>query len=68
MKCPKCGNDYCKMISKSQTTGTDYSICHGLLGELCLGPAGFMCGFSNSRNKDVDAYWVCEKCGQSFKA
>ena len=53
MKCPKCGNDYCKMTSETNTKGTDYSICSGLCGEILFGPAGFMCGFSDSRDTDV---------------
>lgn len=68
MVCPKCKSNYCKMISETQTTGTDYSICSGLCGEFLLGPAGYICGFSDSRNTDVSAYWVCTKCGHKFKA
>ena len=56
------------MISETKTTGTDYSICSGLCGEILFGPAGFVCGFSDSRNTDVNAYWVCTKCGYKFKA
>ena len=63
MKCPKCGNDYCKMIAESEVRGKDYSICHGLIGEICFGPAGFLCGISDSRKMDV----VCKKCGHRFK-
>ena len=68
MKCPKCGNDYCKITSATKTTGKDYSIGRGLCGEILFGPTGFLCGFSNSRNINVEAYWVCTKCGDRFQA
>ncbi len=68
MKCPKCGNNYCDMVSDKKTTGTDYSICRGILGEMLFGSSGFICGMSDSRNTNVEAYWVCKKCGYKFKA
>ena len=58
----------CDMISESKTTGTDYSICRGLLGEMLCGSAGYICGFSDSRNTEVEAYWVCKKCKHKFKS
>lgn len=68
MICPKCKNDYCKMTAETKTKGTDYSICGGICGEILFGPAGFACGFSDSRKTEVTAYWVCSKCGYRFKA
>lgn len=68
MVCTKCKNNYCKMISETKTTGKDYSISRGLLCEILFGSAGFAGGFSNSRNTNVTAYWVCTKCGHKFKA
>jgi len=68
MKCPKCGYDYCGMLSEAKTTGTDYSICKGLLGEALFGTSGFLCGMSDSRDIKVEAYWVCKRCGYKFKA
>lgn len=68
MVCPKCKNNYCKMTSEITSTGKDYSVGKGLCGEMLLGPAGFICGFSESRKTSVDAFWVCPKCGYRFKA
>lgn len=67
MKCPKCGNNYCDMVSEKKTSGTDYSICGGLLGEMLCGPAGYMCGFSDSYKTEASAYWICPKCKNRFK-
>jgi hypothetical protein len=68
MKCPRCGYNYCDMISEKTTSGKDYSICRGLLGEALCGTFGYICGFSDSRNSNVEAYWVCKKCKNKFKA
>lgn len=68
MKCPKCGNQYCKIVSDTKVTGKDYSICRGLLGEALFGDTGFICGMSDSRKVNAEAYWVCPKCGYRFKA
>ena len=68
MVCPKCGNNYCKITAETKTKATDYSICSGICGEMLLGPAGFACGFSDSRDTEATAYWVCPKCGNRFKA
>lgn len=68
MKCPKCGNDYCSIVADTKTTGKDYSICWGILGEALLGPGGFICGLSDSRDTKADSYWICKRCGYKFKA
>lgn len=67
MKCPKCGNNYCNIISNTKTSGTDYSLCGGILGEALFGPVGFLCGLSDSRNMTVETYWQCKRCGYKFK-
>jgi len=66
--CPKCGYNYCNLISETNTKGSDYSICAGALGELFFGPLGMACGWTDNRKSNVDAYWVCKKCGYKFKA
>ena len=68
MKCPKCGNDYCNIVSNTKITGKDYSIGRGLLGEAVFGTSGYICGMSDSRDVNVEAYWVCKKCGYKFKS
>ena len=66
MKCPSCGNNYCRIIADSKTEGKDYSILSGLFGELLFGSSGFALGFSNSRNTKVETHWICKKCGYKF--
>lgn len=66
VKCPKCGSVNCSISSETKTTGKDYSVAGGLLGELIFGPSGFVCGMSNSRTMDVQAFWICKNCGNKF--
>ncbi len=67
MKCPKCGYDYCDLVADSNTTGTDFSIWRGIIGELFF-RQGYLFGLSNSRKTDVEAYWVCKECKYKFKS
>ena len=67
MKCPKCGHNYCDIVAETKTVGKDFSICRGIFGEILCGE-GFLCGLSNSRKTDAEAYWVCKKCGYKFKS
>lgn len=68
MKCPKCGNDYCRLESSTKTTGKDYSVGRGLIGEAIFGSSGYILGFSDSRKTNVDVFWLCPKCRYKFKA
>lgn len=68
MKCKKCGYNYCKITSQTETSGKDYSVMKGLVGTTVFGKAGYILGFSNSTNIDVNAFWICDKCGYKFKA
>ena len=67
MKCPKCGNNYCCIEALSKSVGKDYSVGRGFLGEMFFGASGFVLGMSNSYEVNVDAYWVCKRCGNKFK-
>ncbi len=68
MICPKCGYHYCGMVSEVKTTGSDYSLCQGILGTMLFGPLGTACGWTDRRETEFSAYWVCKKCGYKFKA
>lgn len=68
MKCPKCGYTYCDIVSELKEKGSDYSICMGILGIILFGSLGNVCGWTNERDTNVEAYWVCKRCGYRFKA
>ena len=68
MKCPKCGNDNCQVISETTSTGKDFSARKGCCGALLLGPLGILCG-ACGKGKQINStnYWVCPNCGNKFK-
>lgn len=68
MRCPKCGNNSCNIVSEKYTTGKDYSICLGICGELLFGSYSSLCGWTEGKEVHVDVYWECKKCHYKFKA
>lgn len=69
MRCPKCGNDYCQVITETNTSGKDFSVGKGLCGALLMGgPIGLLCGFCG-RGKQIstETFWVCNHCGYKWK-
>jgi len=58
MKCPKCGGENCTVINEVHTKGVS-----GL--KLCLCGLLGLCGAGKSKNVQ---YWVCQSCGNKFKA
>lgn len=68
MKCPKCGYNYCGLVSETKTKGSDYSVMRGICGDLLFGPIGSICGWTDNRKNIVEAYWICKKCNHKFKA
>lgn len=69
MKCPKCGNENCQVITETSTKGKDYSVGKGLCGGILLGPLGLLCG-ACGKGKQITSttYWICSNCGYKFKA
>ncbi len=68
MICPKCGSDSSQVIVEKKTTGSDFSLCDGLLGYICLGPVGILCGACGGNKKYVEVkYCQCNVCGNKFK-
>lgn len=68
MKCPKCGNENCQIITETKTTGKDFSASKGCCGWVIFGPIGILCGMCGE-GKQVSnrAFWVCNQCGKKFK-
>lgn len=69
MKCPKCGDDNCQIITETKTKGKDFSASKGCCGAILFGPIGILCG-ACGKGKTIQstAYWVCSQCGHKFKA
>lgn len=68
MKCPKCGNENCQVITETNSEGKDFSVGKGLCGAILLGPLGVLCGACGKGKKITSTnYWVCTDCGNKFK-
>lgn len=69
MKCPKCGSDNCQIINEVTTKGKDFSAGKGCLGALLFGWLGILCGACGNGKKNINTnYWVCNNCGNKWKA
>lgn len=69
MKCPKCGNENCQIVTETSSSGKDFSAGKGCCGALLLGPIGVLCGAcGKGRTITSTNYWVCTTCGKKFKA
>ena len=69
MICPKCGNDYCKIVTDTEVKGKDFSLARGVAASILFRntSTGFVAGLSNSRKMEARAYWVCDRCGHKFE-
>lgn len=69
MKCPKCESENCQIINEVQTSGKDYSAGKGCIGTILLGPIGLLCGACGKGKTTTNTnYWVCNNCGNKWKA
>lgn len=66
MKCPKCGNQDCSIETNGETWGKEYSLVKGLFSTMLFGPLGSFFGWKGKRRYEVEAHWVCHKCGYKF--
>lgn len=69
MTCNKCGSENCTIINETTTKGKDFSVGKGCIGTLILGPIGLLCGGCGKGKKNINTnYWVCNNCGNKWKA
>ncbi len=69
MICPKCGFDGCQIVAETTSKGKDFSAGKGCCGALLLGPIGILCGACGKGKKIKSTnYWICNNCGNKFKA
>lgn len=69
MECSKCGENNCTIINEVKTTGKDFSAGKGCCGAVLMGPIGILCGACGSGRKTTNQqFWICNNCGNKFKA
>lgn len=62
MNCPRCGSSNTSVVSHANRQG--FGVCNGLLGLICFGPIGLLCGLIGMNQiNSVDALIVCGNCG-----
>ncbi|WP_099467234.1 hypothetical protein [Konateibacter massiliensis] len=68
MRCPKCGNDDCQVITETTTSGKDFYFGKGCCGAILFGPIGVLCGACGKGKQITNkSYWVCSHCGKKFR-
>ena len=69
MKCPKCGENNSQIINEITSTGKDFSASKGCCGAILLGPIGILCGACGKGKQTHNTqYWVCNNCGNKWRA
>lgn len=69
MICPRCGENNSQVINEVTTTGKDFSASKGCCGAVLMGPIGILCGAcGEGRQTHNTQYWVCNNCGNKWKA
>ncbi len=78
MKCPKCGNEHLHTVTEVEGKTTSkkkgFGAIKGCLGFLIFGWFGWLCGLcgmGKGKSKTTTTsttYWMCNKCGNRFKA
>lgn len=70
MRCPKCGNNNCDILTDVDVKTKGYGLGEGCCGYILLGPIGFLCGacgMGESKTK-TKHYGYCQDCGHKFRA
>lgn len=63
--CPRCGSDNLRIIEERNRK--DYDLCSGILGAICLGPVGMLCGLCGAEGETRKTTYICNDCGAHFR-
>lgn len=62
MTCPRCGSENTTVLQQEDRQG--YGFCNGLLGLICFGPIGLICGLLGmGSTKNHKVIIACGNCG-----
>lgn len=64
IKCPFCNSESIKIVIEKKSN--DYDVTAGILGLICLGPIGFLCGLCGAGDEKVTTTGICNDCGKRF--
>lgn len=70
MTCSKCGGQNCMLIQESESESKGFGVCKGLCGYFIIGPLGLLCGLCGMGKGKTKTkhYWICNSCGNKFRA
>ena len=70
MKCPRCGSETCQIITESQMKTKGFGFGKGCCGYLLVGPIGWLCGLCGMGEFKTTTrhFWICNHCGNKFRA
>lgn len=69
IRCPKCGNVGCTLITEHETQNKDFNTGNACCGYLMFGWEGILCGLCGTGSKTrTRNYWICPSCGKKFGA
>lgn len=63
-KCPRCGSDNVTVLVERHTENFD--LCSGILGTVCFGPIGLLCGICGAGGEQKRISCTCNDCGAHF--
>ncbi len=65
MRCPKCGSENTEILSSTETKG--FGAGKGILGLICFGPIGLICGLCGMGKSKTEHIIYCNNCGKKSK-
>ncbi len=64
ISCPFCGSKSIKIIIEKEKE--DFDATSGVLGYICLGPIGLLCGLCSADGEKERITCICNDCGKRF--
>lgn len=64
ISCPSCDSHNIKIIIEKENE--NYDLTSGILGTICLGPIGMLCGLCCADGEKKKTICICNECGAKF--
>ena len=64
VECPLCKSKNIKIIIEKKNE--DFDITSGVIGTICLGPIGLLCGLCCAEGEKEKTTCICNDCGKRF--
>lgn len=64
VECPFCKSKNIKIVIEKEKE--DFDITSGIIGSICLGPIGLLCGLCFADGEKERTTCICNDCGKRF--